>query len=103
MNGFDEFAGHNRRRNGGGGYGPIHYGYYNEHQRSSPIYGFGPRQDEQLRLTLSEIVKTVLDKMSVINERMKKNEGNLQHDISELSSLMGFLRNVSDFQSKCRP
>merc|ERR1712228_256040 len=103
MNGFDDYAEYRRNDTDEyDGYGPTHYGYYNRRPRPSPMFGFGQRQDEQLRHTLDDIVKTVLDKMSVINERMKKNEGNLQNDIAELNSLMGFLRNVNDFKSRCR-
>eukprot|EP01084_Bolivina_argentea_P093275 167787_1 len=69
------------------------YGYY-DHPHA-PRFGFGPRQDQQLRRTMGDIVKTVLDKMSVINERMSRNNNSLQNDIVELNQLMEFLQNVN--------
>ena len=94
---------------------PHHYGYPHSHHHPHshshphpyphpppPIFGFGPRQDQQLRRTLGDIVKTVLDKMSGINDRMSRNNGNITNDIQELNALMEFLQNVRKFKSQMR-
>lgn len=72
------------------------------HHPPPPMFGFGPRQDEQLRRTIGDIVKTVLDKMSVINDRMSRNNGNIGNDIQELNACMEFLQNVQRFKSQMR-
>ena len=64
-----------------------------------PLFGFGPRQDQQLRRTLGDIVKTVLDKMSVINDRMSRNNGNITNDIQELNALWSFCKMWKDLIS----
>eukprot|EP00484_Ammonia_sp_Unknown_P017908 CAMPEP_0197047426 /NCGR_PEP_ID=MMETSP1384-20130603/22938_1 /TAXON_ID=29189 /ORGANISM="Ammonia sp." /LENGTH=363 /DNA_ID=CAMNT_0042479345 /DNA_START=54 /DNA_END=1145 /DNA_ORIENTATION=+ len=79
-----------------------HYYYNAPPPAPLPFFGLGPRQDEQLRRTLGDIVKTVLDKMSAINQRMQQNDGNVQNDIQELNALMEFLKNVQQFKSKMR-
>eukprot|EP01083_Nonionella_stella_P194130 716177_1 len=89
-NGFDEEQKRNeyyyrmRRRDDYGYYGP----------QPCDVFGFGYKEDEQLRHTMGNIVKTVLDKMNVINERMGKCDNSLQNDINELNNLMEFLVNV---------
>ena len=116
MNGFDE------RRNDEYGYYGIqrerererdttkrseisyypHPQYPPYHHPPPPMFGFGPRQDEQLRRTVGDIVKTVLDKMSAINDRMSRNNGNISNDIQELNACMEFLQNVRRFKSQMR-
>lgn len=72
------------------------------HHPPPPMFGLGPRQDEQMRRTIGDIVKTVLDKMSVINDRMSRNNGNITNDIQELNACMEFLQNVKRFKSQMR-
>ena len=82
---------------------PPHYGPPPPTWSYGSFFGWGPQQDQQLRRTLGDIVKTVLNKMSEINERMSgNNDGNLTNDIQELNALMEFLQNVKKFKSQMR-